>query len=999
MRLKRLLATLACGALLITGCSNLENINPDYSEKGSVIQTIYYTASFYNYNDSFLYSAKVREGGYATYNGPAPTRENDTLYRYTFKGWDKDLNSTPINEDTSFYAEYTQTLLVYYDVQFVNFDGTLLYETKVEEGKEAIYGGPMPTRESANGASYTFSGWNKSTAKITADTVFIAQYTSKLQKFSVKFLNYDDSVLDITYVEYGEAAVYTGETPTRPAKGEYAYKFSGWDSDITVITQNTEVHAVYKESTRYFTVNFVDHNGSLLYTTTVAYGKEAKYSGKTPTRNPEGRYQYEFTGWSVDLSAVYSDLQVTAKYEKKNRECTTGLNFRLDPMTNNYYVTGYSGNEKDLFIAKEYNGAKVVGIDENAFSGFSNITSIFLEDNIKTIGNYAFRNCSSLKTLRLSENLTTIGSYFLQNCTQITSITLPKTVSSLNRYTFTNSQVTELKIEDKNPYYKYQNNVLMSANGEIVYFGIVLYNQRNLKIEIPEGVKTINSEAFYSYSNISSVTFPSTLLSIGSNAFQYCGASTYTFKDCACTIGYNAFYNCSAQTINFGKNIKRIENYAFAYCYSLKSISLPASLEYLDQYAFNGCNNVTSISIDKNSDKYACMDDAVITSADYSTAYIILSNSTKTLHIHKNYSGGFDSDSWRQSKFSGFEVDEDSPYYCSISNMIFSKDKRTLYLGPRSGDFSLTKSSIPEETLALTYYSFYNSSGLKKIDLSETNVESIGYYAFQGCSNLTEAKLNNKITQLSDGLFENSGLKSFEIPSSVTRINWGVFYQTALTEITVPESVEYMSNGVFYYCRSLKKADLSKVTKLTTLYSEMFYYCTSLTDVKLPPKLTQMSSNTFYNCSSLKKVELPETLTSINSYSFYNCTSLEEIRFPEGVTSLQNDMFENCTALKNVYLPGVTMFTGYYAFQYCQNIKMLVIPSTVQRIYNDAFYNCTISKYYIIGSFTDYSKNSVLTNYLGVAGSSCAFYSKEEPEDTDHAYWYYDEQNNAQLWK
>ena len=1027
MKTKRFLKFLILGAFLITGCSNLDQIIEYQSrDDGTIYQSIYYTASFLNYDESFLYSTKVKEGEIAKYNGPAPTRESTSLYRYKFTGWDKPINATKIYEDTTFIAQYDSQLIVYYDVQFVNYDGTLLYQTKVEEGKEAIYVGETPTREASDGFIYSFSGWNKSTNSVNEDSVFVATYTSKKQSLRVRFLNYDDSVLDICYVEYGGAAVYAGNTPTRPAEGGYTYTFNGWDKDFTVIKSETDIHATYREETRYFTVSFLNYDGSLLYKTSVAFGAAATYRGSTPTHPLEGRFQYDFVGWSSDFSAVYSDMSVTAKFEKNDRSSTSGLSFRYDSNAEGYYVNGYSGSEKAIFIGKKYQDAKIIGIDESAFYGNRTITSVFIEDNVKTIGNNAFRDCTRLTELRLPDNLTTLSSCFMAN-TRITSIEIPKKVNSIATDAFYDTQnyLKEITIDPDNQYYSFRNNLMMDGAGESVYFYVRLYGQSSTaNLVVPDGVKRIQSNAFYSTSNFGSVTFPSSLVSIETSAFQYCyNLQTVTFNDSPCEICTQAFYNCNnLQTVNFGNAVTTIGDSAFAECYSLKSINLPASLTSMSTSSFSNCNSVSSISVHADNPNFVCMDSAVILSKDYATVYYVAINMQRTLNIDANFTYDINNNiyQWRNSQFTGFSVDSNNPVYSSYNGMLFNKDKSTLFFSYRGGSaFNLTSDNIPSTTTTISAYAFASNNALRKIDFRGTNVANFGNSVFEYCNNLTEFILSDSVTFIANNMFQGcQNLKSVTIPSTVTTIYDGGFYNCGLTSISLPSSITYLGGSAFGANFSLLTADLSNCESITSINNSCFSNCQvlktislpqsitvisdwafsecyALTSLTLPSSLTNIYSYAFNNCNALKTVNFPSTLTSIGSYAFQNCSSLEAM-VADGLKEISNGAFANCLALNKVWIPSATRLNSE-CFAYCETIAEFMIGPSVTRINTMTFNNTSITNVYICGDYASYSNNTYLTRYF--TASKCKFYSQEAPTDTNYTYWHFNASGNIEIWE
>ena len=66
----------------------------------------------------------------------------------------------------------------YYHVTFLNYDGTVLYETDVLEGNPAVYVGETPTRPEQDGFTYTFNGWDQDLSSITSDVTTKATFAA-----------------------------------------------------------------------------------------------------------------------------------------------------------------------------------------------------------------------------------------------------------------------------------------------------------------------------------------------------------------------------------------------------------------------------------------------------------------------------------------------------------------------------------------------------------------------------------------------------------------------------------------------------------------------------------------------------------------------------------------------------------------------------------------------------------------------------------------------------
>ena len=90
-----------------------------------------------------------------------------------------------------------------------------------------------------------------------------------------------------------------------------------------------------------------------------------------------------------------------------------------------------------------------------------------------------------------------------------------------------------------------------------------------------------------------------TVTSIGDYAFSYCESLTsITLPAGVTSIGNSAFYNCYTLTsITLPESITTIENYAFYCCLGLTSITLPESLTSIGHYAFYYCPGLTSITL------------------------------------------------------------------------------------------------------------------------------------------------------------------------------------------------------------------------------------------------------------------------------------------------------------------------------------------------------------------------------------------------------------------
>ncbi len=267
-----------------------------------------YTVTFMNYNGVTLKTETVKEGSSAT--APEdPTRASSAQYDYAFTGWDTDFSN--ISSDLTVTAQFV-AVVRQYTVNFVDYDGTVIKTQKVNYGSAAT-APDNPTRSATAQYTYTFKAWDKSFSNITADTTVTATYSQTVNKYTVKFVNYDGSVLKSESVQYGSSATAPTTTPTRPADDGCTYTFAGWDKSFSNITGNLTVTAVFNTTSSNYTVTFKNYDGTVLKTQSVAYGGSAT-APAAPTRPSTAQYDYTFSGWDKSFTNITGDTVITAQY-------------------------------------------------------------------------------------------------------------------------------------------------------------------------------------------------------------------------------------------------------------------------------------------------------------------------------------------------------------------------------------------------------------------------------------------------------------------------------------------------------------------------------------------------------------------------------------------------------------------------------------------------------------------------------------------------------------
>ena len=176
----------------------------------------------------------------------------------------------------------------------------------------------------------------------------------------------------------------------------------------------------------------------------------------------------------------------------------------------------------------------------------------------------------------------------------------------------------------------------------------------------------------------------------------------------------------------------------------------------------------------------------------------------------------------------------------------------------------------------------------------------------------------------------------------VTAVTYSVFSgNSALTDITLPATVTAVAEQGFLNCANLKSFSVAENSVMTSVGSNAFTACKSLTDVTLPDMLTDIGSSAFSGCTALERIELPDAVSDLGSLTFQNCTALKSVKLPDSIDTIVYGMFKGCTSLTDVVLPADVTAIDSTAFMNCSALQYLTVGEQVTSIAPGAFSGCT----------------------------------------------------------
>ncbi len=265
-----------------------------------------YDVTFLDYNNEELETKKVNYNVAPTYTGDpsTPTREDPTdTYIYEFSGWKNQQTGTTglaaVKGDQTYVAQYTHHKK-WFNIRFVDYNGTTLQTGPVL--RNTMPTPPAnPTRESDAQYDYSFKAWSPTIVAATENATYTATYNMSLRSYTVRFLNYDGTVLQTETLDYGTTPSYKGETPTNADESK---EFVGWDDVMRSVDCNKDYTAQYTTKTYTITVTSAG-NGSVAGGGVYSHGSVA-----TLTATPEEGFVFDH--WNDDNTDNPRYLTVTA---------------------------------------------------------------------------------------------------------------------------------------------------------------------------------------------------------------------------------------------------------------------------------------------------------------------------------------------------------------------------------------------------------------------------------------------------------------------------------------------------------------------------------------------------------------------------------------------------------------------------------------------------------------------------------------------------------------
>ncbi len=524
----------------------------------------------------------------------------------------------------------------------------------------------------------------------------------------------------------------------------------------------------------------------------------------------------------------------------------------------------------------------LISIGQNAFSG-TQLTNVTLPSKLKTLeteafgeiatlvsvniplslesGYNAFSNSKKLENVIFEDGRENIPSGLLSNI-GIKTFTLPSTIKTIEYSAFAQND--------------YLSEIILNNALEAIYESA--FANTNLKhVKLPDSLTYLGRGAFENNHSLTEVIFPKQLRAISENAFANTGLTKLEIPSNIEEIHSGAFYNTKLSDLILSEGIKRIASSAFV-GNQLKVIELPASLQYLGSSAFGNSSKLRVVKIKSNIELDRYYDVNTISPFTYQNYYGDEISKQRPESIFVNFEGGV-------SKVSDYLFNGVTP----IKSVTFKDNINLTEIGSHAFDgTSLTFLTLPDTVEMLGEYAFGNINTLNSVNIPEKLTTADR--AFAGSKKLNE--LRNKIEgiRIPDGMFENTGLTTFIVPSGIKEIGKYAFRNNKSTAISFDGPQEGFKDVIL-------PVGLTKIGSRAFESTEIGYY-------DIPDTVSEIGDGAFRFNPNLKSIKLPSELKALKGYLFEGNKGMKLLVIPDKVESIDTNAFVNMEGLENVYIPA-----------------------------------------------------------------------------------------------
>lgn len=491
---------------------------------------------------------------------------------------------------------------------------------------------------------------------------------------------------------------------------------------------------------------------------------------------------------------------------------------------------------------------------------------------------------------------------------------------------------------DGNKYPKYTGDVVIPASvtyNDVVYTVTEIGEFTFMKptgsdglksVVLPETITKIGNQAFQKCIDLTGLTIPASCKVLGAMCFSGCSAITsITIPDGVETIGNQCFVGTSLEELVIPNSVTLMGDAGLASVATLKKLVIGNGVTKIPNHFISDCTGLTDLTIGNSVE--------IIGSLAFSGC-----SGLTTIHLPASVKQFMDRSLILMSNLESFTVAPESPYFCAVDGILYSKDKLTLVKVPMA--FDIQGYQIPstvEHIGTCGFERMYNLTQMK----APAALKTIGKYGFWECKNMTTFDFGNcPLEHLEEGAFTQcEKLDGIKLPNTCTTLDFAVFYNNfELKNIDLGTGLVTMDDNIFDGCKSLKEVTLP--ASLETVGSNLFANCTSFENIYVAEGNTKFCAEDgilfskdktqiyiYPATKSYTQYTVPATVKNIYFACFEAAKNLETLDTGENTENIESYAFKNCTGLKQVTFGPKLTHLGEGVLLYCDNIERMYVKA------------------------------------------------------------------------
>lgn len=500
----------------------------------------------------------------------------------------------------------------------------------------------------------------------------------------------------------------------------------------------------------------------------------------------------------------YAKFISTQEGESAYRKTDDGFLYFCENGEN--YLFHYSGSDPSITLPASIGGGDY-RIYPYAFYGRTDITGITLLGGVTEIGENAFRGCYRLVEIYNFSPLTVnrdtengcVGYYAYA---VHTAASAESAISTQGDFEFIyDNDAAEYRLLG---YIGDDKQIVLPASYNGNTYGVGQY-------------------AFLNRTDLTRITIPESLHSLGAYAFRNCGAEiVFAGTPAVSHIDDYAFYGYAGTAITLPAGVTDIGSYAFADCAALKEISLPRTLNRVNGTAFYGCAALEKVYYAGTIAEWCSIAFGTDTSGNVPATY------ANPMRYAKNF---------------------------------YANGSKTA---------ELTKITVPNNVTAIGAWQFTGFDSVTAVTLT-SSVTAIGTGAFSGCTKLTSFSVPKNAT-LGERILEGCiALRTLSLPTAALKAEKangypaGYLFGENKTDGTY-EVRQMIPGGITAYWVPLSLTEIVLTDASETVISGYaFMNCSHLESITIPKNIVLIETLAFFNCAALAHVHYKGTRDEWNA--------------------------------------------------------------------------------------------------------------------------------------